>query len=55
MELIIKFKSEAKYGNGILSLMAIQDENICIHKLFSEEDSSCNAEANTIWTTTKES
>jgi hypothetical protein len=51
MELIIKFKSEAKYGDGILSFMANQGESICIHKLFSEEDLTCNTEVCTIWAT----
>lgn len=49
-ELVVKFKSEAKYGKGILSFTENQEENIYIHKLLSEKGSSCHAEANTIWT-----
>lgn len=48
-ELIIKFKSEATYGNRIISCLAESDNSAYIHKLFSEAGSLCHAEANSVW------
>ena len=52
-ELIIKFKSEATYGNRIKSCLAGLDDSAYTHKLFSEDSSSCHAEANSVWKSMK--